>query len=179
MMMIINPLRQIRTALPGQNWTRLQQPHQEHPVLQVHAASVSVSVIHRTLTWTATWSLTWVCDRSYACIIIQTVVGHTDSESTKYYCWLGKNSQVFLMLLAGFELGSWNPLDLESDGPPMEPATPSAGSVLAIDHPMRLRQWLAKQSPMFWLAAWLSLPFLFRLFVEQWRNRWTEETLHQ
>ena len=41
--------REIRAALP----VRLQQPQeQRYPALQVHAGSIRVSVIHRTLTWT-------------------------------------------------------------------------------------------------------------------------------
>ena len=36
-------------------------------VLQVHARSFHVSIIHRTLTWT-TGSLMCVCDHSYACM---------------------------------------------------------------------------------------------------------------
>ena len=48
-------------------WVRLQQPQeQRYPVLQVHAGSFRVSVIHRTLTCT-TGSLTCARDHSYAC----------------------------------------------------------------------------------------------------------------
>ena len=54
---------------------------------------------------------------------IHTGVGHTDSESAQHFL-LGK-TQVFLVLRTGFELGSWNPLDLEFDALPIDhPVTP-------------------------------------------------------
>ena len=47
---------------------RLQQPQeQRYPVLQAHAGSFRISVIHRTLILT-TGSLTYVRDHSYACV---------------------------------------------------------------------------------------------------------------
>ena len=48
-----------------------------HPVSKVHAESVRVSIIHRTLTWT-TGSLTCARDQSHG-------GGHTDSESAQYF----------------------------------------------------------------------------------------------
>ena len=47
---------------------RIQKPQeQRYPVLQVHAMSCRVNVVHRSLTWT-TGSLTCVCDHSDACM---------------------------------------------------------------------------------------------------------------
>ena len=53
---------------PGKATAATRQ-EQSYPVLQVHAGSFRVSVIHQTLTWT-TGILTCVRDHSYACIYI-------------------------------------------------------------------------------------------------------------
>ena len=80
-------------------WVRLQQPQdQRYPVLQVHAGSSHVSVIHdhRTLTLT----LTCVCDDSYARVYTRglgtpTISQHNifDSEKHKFFLcsWQGSN----------------------------------------------------------------------------------------
>ena len=57
---------------------------QRYPVLQVHAGSFIIFVIHRTLTWT-TGSLMCVRDHSYACVYTRGSVGHTDSESAQQF----------------------------------------------------------------------------------------------
>ena len=68
---------------------RLQQPQeQRYPVLQVHAGTFQVSVIHQTLTWT-TGSLMCVHVIILACVYIHTGVGHTDNESAQHFL-LGK-----------------------------------------------------------------------------------------
>ena len=68
----------------------------------VHAGSFRVPAIHRTLTWT-TWSLTCARHRSYAAYSHSGLAGHTDSESAQHF-WLGeKLSQIFPVLLTGFE----------------------------------------------------------------------------
>ena len=51
-------------------------------VLQVHAGSFPVSVIHRTLTWT-TGSVSCVRDHSYVCVNTRGL-GHTDGESAHF-----------------------------------------------------------------------------------------------
>ena len=82
-------------------WTRKKQPQEmRYPVLQVHAGSVRVSVIHRTLTWT-TWSLTYICvlDHSYACVYTRGV-GNTDNESVQHF-WLETNSHNVLFVFPG------------------------------------------------------------------------------
>ena len=68
--------------------------------------SFCVSVIHRTLTWT-TGSLiyAYVIILMCAYIYIQTGVGHTDNKSAPTLL-TRKNSQIFLVLLMGFELWS-------------------------------------------------------------------------
>ena len=68
-------------------WVRLQQSQEQryiHPVLQVHAGSFRVVVIHPTLTWT-TGGLTCVRDQSYVCACIHTGVGHTNIESAQRF----------------------------------------------------------------------------------------------
>ena len=64
----------IRAALPI--WVRLQQPQgQRYPVLRLmHAGSVRVSVIHRTLTWTAGSVTCRVRDHSDACVVCTRIV---------------------------------------------------------------------------------------------------------
>ena len=59
---------------------RLQQPQeQRYPVLQVHAGSFCVSVIHRILTWT-TGSLTYVRYHIYACVLTRGLGTPTTSQ---------------------------------------------------------------------------------------------------
>ena len=56
-------------------------------------------------------------DHSYVCVYTWTWVGHIDSESAQHFR-LGKTRNVFLVLLTGLKLGSWN---VKFDAPPMEP----------------------------------------------------------
>ena len=80
-------------------WVRLQQPQQQrYPVLQVHAGSFRVSIIHQTLTWT-TWSLTCVRDQFYACVYTQGLQGTPaasqqifDSEKLLQICYCADSS---------------------------------------------------------------------------------------
>ena len=65
----------------------------------MHAGSVRVFVIHRTLTWT-TGSLMW----SFLCVRIHTGLGNTDSESAQHF-WLGKTLKNIILLLTVFETG--------------------------------------------------------------------------
>ena len=74
-------------------WVRPQQPQeQRYPVLHVHAGSIRVSVIHRTLTW-PTGSLTW----SFLRVRI-----HTNTESAQHLD-SEKLLQLLCVLLTGFE----------------------------------------------------------------------------
>ena len=113
---------------------RLQQPQeQRYPVLQVHAGSFRVSVIHQSLTWT-TGSLTCVHDHSYICVRIQTEIGHTDNESAQHF-WLGKTVTNCSCAHDGArDLNLWS-LDIEFDTlttePPRHPfkLKPASGKV--------------------------------------------------
>ena len=82
---------------------RLQQPReQRYPVLQVHAGSFDVSVIHQTVIWTV-GSLTCIRDHSCACVYTQGLGTPTASQHNIFDS--EKLSQIFLVLLtrAGFE----------------------------------------------------------------------------
>ena len=88
------------------------------PVSKMHAGSVCVSVIHRSWTWT-TGSLT--CARDYSCACVYTRgFGHTDSERASTTFVTRKKSQMFLVLLTGFE-----PQSNDSDALPIGHLTPS------------------------------------------------------
>ena len=82
-------------------WDMLQQPQeQRYPILQVHAGSFRVSVIHRTLTWTA-GPLTCVRDHSNACTYTRGGWAHRQRVDTTFLT--RKNSHnCFLDLLTGF-----------------------------------------------------------------------------
>ena len=114
---LYNPFREIRAALPG--WRLPQPQEQRYSFLQVYARSFSVSVIHRTLTWT-TGSLTCVRDHSYGCEYTRRLgtptSQHNSSDSEKLSQFLCRCSW------RGSNLGS---LDLESDAVPCSWATPS------------------------------------------------------
>ena len=116
------PLREIRAAL--------QQPQeQRYPVLQVHAGSFRVSVIHRTLKWTI-GSLTCVRDYSYACTRTHTrrVHAHTGlgTPTASQHNILTRKNSYNLFLCSGRDLNlwSWSPLELETDALPIEPPRP-------------------------------------------------------
>ena len=105
-------------------WVRLQQPQEQcYPVLQVHAGTVHVSVIHQTLTW-PTGSLAYVCDHSYAWVYTQglgelKVTCSADSLSVYPTFSTRKNShKVFLCSCRGSNLGSLDALPIE---PPHHP----------------------------------------------------------
>ena len=71
---------------------------------KVYAGSFRVPVIHRTLTCT-TGSLTCIRGHSYACVDTRGLgTPHRQRVSTAF--WTRKNSQVVLVPLTGFELGS-------------------------------------------------------------------------
>ena len=90
-------------------WVRLQQPQeQRNPVLQVHAGTVRVSVIDRTLTWT-TWYLTYVLDHSYACVRVRLGTPRKSQHNSFDSDGAGRDS-------------NRRSLDLESDALPTEPA---------------------------------------------------------
>ena len=71
-----------------------------HNTYKVHAGSFRVSVIYGTLTWTA-GALTCVRDHHYACIDSRGMDTPTMSQYNIFY--LEKLSQIFLVLLRGFE----------------------------------------------------------------------------
>ena len=73
---------------------------------KVHAGSVRVSIIHRTLTWT-TGSLTCVRDHSYACVYIQGGWAHPQRVSTTFLT--RRNShKFFLCSWRGSNSGLWS-----------------------------------------------------------------------
>ena len=73
-------------------WVRLQQPQEQcYPVLQVHAGSFHVSVIHQTLTRT-TGSLT--CAREHSCVCVHTRELGTPTSEWRQHFWLGKTHRV-------------------------------------------------------------------------------------
>ena len=81
----------------------LQQPQEQwYPVLQVHAGSVCVSIIHQTLTWTT---------GSFLCMRIH-------NRGWVHQFWLGKTQKCVFCSWWGSNLGS---LDLESNALPIEP----------------------------------------------------------
>ena len=93
---------EIRAALPGK--TMIQQPQeQRYPVVQMHAVSFCVSVIHQTLTWT-TGSLMCVREHLYVCVYTQGLGIPTVSQHNTFGS--EKLSQIFCVLLTwpGFEL---------------------------------------------------------------------------
>ena len=94
------------------NSGRQPQEQRRYPVLQVHTGCFRVSVIHRALTWT-TGSLTSVRDHSCACVYTHEGLAVSITCLTRE-----KTHEVFLVLLTGFELGSWN---VKSDALPIEP----------------------------------------------------------
>ena len=77
--------------------------------------SFRVPVIHRTLTTWTTGSLTCVLDHSYACIIYTRWLGTPTASQHNIF---DSETLVFLVLLTGVELGSWN---VKSDVLPTEP----------------------------------------------------------
>ena len=101
-------------------WERVQQPQEpRYPVLQVHAGSFRVSVIHRTLTWTTRF-LTCARDPVYARVYTRGGWAHrqrirttflTRKNSSHTFCLCSRRSSI---------LGSWNPLDVESVTLPTE-----------------------------------------------------------
>ena len=95
------------------SWVRLQQSQeQRYPVLQVHAESIGVSIIHQTLTWifnVRTWS--------FLCMRTHTGVGHSQQKVSTTF-WLRKTHKFCLCSWRGSNLGS---VDLESDTLPTEP----------------------------------------------------------
>ena len=90
---------QLRRAL------RLQQPpEQRYPVLQVHAASFCVSVIHRSSDMVSRiFNVRTYVIIFYAVRIKTRGIEHTDSESEKTFLTRGKLSQFVLVLLMEFE----------------------------------------------------------------------------
>ena len=87
----INPFREIWATVPG------HPQEQRYPVLQVHAGSFHVSVIHLTLTWTT---------GSYVCVYTwglgtQTVSQHNIFDSGE------KTHKFFLSSWRGLNLGHW------------------------------------------------------------------------
>ena len=68
-------------------------------VSKVLVGSFRVSVIHQTLTWT-TGSLKCVRDHSYASVYTRSV----GTPTVQYYIFDSKNSQMFFVLLMGFEV---------------------------------------------------------------------------
>ena len=91
----------------------------------VHAGSFCVSVMHQTLTWT-TGSLTGVRDHSYAWVYTHVGCGAYRQwvSTTVNIFYSEKLSRISVVLLTGFKLRSWNPLDLESDALPHHPKWP-------------------------------------------------------
>ena len=96
------------------------------PILQVHAGSFRVSVIHRTLTWT-TGSLTCLRDHYYAYVYTRGL--GTSTASQHNICDSENLSQRFLAFLAGSSLWS---LDLESDVLIIEPPRPEARTYVTV-----------------------------------------------
>ena len=94
---------------------RPSYPGKRYPVLQVHAGSFCVSVIHQTLTRT-TGSVMCGHNHSYACVYTQGLGTLTISRQNIFD--LEKLSQIFLVLLRVFEPPV---LDPESDDLPIEP----------------------------------------------------------
>ena len=102
---IIYTLLSLSGYLGRPTWERLQQPQeQRYPVLQVHAGSFSVSVIHRTLTWTSGSSLC-VRDHSCACVYTRGLGMPTASQHNIFDS--EKLLQIFLVLMTGFKPGSF------------------------------------------------------------------------
>ena len=88
-------------------WVRPQQSQKQHySVLQVHAGSYHVSVIHWTLDMD--YRIFYMPMWSFLCMSIHMGVGHTNNESAQHY-WLrgvgvGKRKTQFLcVLLTGFK----------------------------------------------------------------------------
>ena len=91
---ILFPYQKIQATL------RLQQPQKQHyPVLQVHAGSFRVSVIHRTMTWTRGY-VTCVHNHSYACVRMYTQ-GLGTPTTSQHNSFDPEKLHIFLVLLTG------------------------------------------------------------------------------
>ena len=119
----INPLREIWAALPGYGYTAAARAALAYPILQVHAGSFHV--FRNPPDSDMDYRRVYVIILMHAYIYTQGL----GSESAQHF-WLGKTHKFFFVLLMGFELGSWNPLDLESDALAIEPPRPPKGESL-------------------------------------------------
>ena len=88
------------------------------PVSKVHAGSFRVSVIRRTLTWTA-GSLTCVLDHSWAWVYTRGLGTQTASQDNIFFTL--KNSHKFVLLSWRSRGSNLRSFDLESDALPPEP----------------------------------------------------------
>ena len=75
-----------------------QKKEQHYPVLQVHAGSFHVSIIHQTLTWTTG---SWVRDHFYVCVYTQGLGTPTMSQTT--FLTRKNSHKFFIVLRMGFE----------------------------------------------------------------------------
>ena len=137
-MRFIIPFRKIRAALISACGYSSRKSRSSYPVLQVHAGSFRVSVIHRTLTWT-TWALT--CVRVVILVHVYTHGGCMGTSTASQHNIILTRKNSHKCFLCSWRVSNLGSVDLRvpsstnlaaTPSPRSHPVTPSRSLSLAL-----------------------------------------------